>query len=543
MMPTGPITFEPKTLVARDGLAGLVQRYAGWWLAALVLVVYLPAIPGDFLVYDDTWLVENNPVLRYSVAGALHAIFFDLGLDTRLSLGAEYLPLRDASYWIDTALGFGPAAMRAEQVLIYLGAVLWLRTALLVNSGSRSGAEIASLCFAIHPIHVESVAWLAGRKDVLALFFIAAALRTYEARGAARWATIPLLLGAHFSKSMSLIAGVLLLAQDLLARRRPHWGVLSASALTALLAFAMHRAVGVRVGMLGGPLSGDPWAACGTMGHVWLRYLEALVWPPSLTLTPDDVRQTTWDLGSLLGWAALTGALAVGVLSLRRRRHLALAAWLWLAVPLAPVSQVFFPLQNVMADRYLWLSVLGLGLLLGAAWQTSRAGAMATAAALGVCLVGSAWRASLFGDGVALFERENRVSRGALAPFLLAVTHQRRGDAPAAERAYRVALEGPCGPSCDPIRQSSNALARLLVHDGRLAEAEPILRAARQRFPEAANVSFNLVKVLYRLGRVDEAQALYIESTARFPDYRSNESGTLEQPALERGLRSPAGPR
>jgi hypothetical protein len=535
-MPTDPVTFDPTPLAARDGLVGLVQRYAGWWLSALVLVVYLPSIPGDVLVYDDTWLVENNPVLRYSAAGAVHAIFFDLGLDTRLLLGAEYLPLRDASYWIDTALGFGPAAMRAEQLLIYLGTVLLLRAALLINIRPRAVAEVATLCFALHPIHVESVAWLAGRKDVLALFFVAAALRTYEASGVARWATIPLLVGAHFSKSMSLIVGVLLLAQDLLARRRPHWGLLSASALAALLSFAVHRTVGMRVGMLGGPLSGDSWAAWGTMGHVWLRYLEALFWPPSLTLTPDDVRQTNWDLGSVLGWGAIAGGLAVGVFLLRRGRPLVLTAWLWFVVPLAPVSQVLFPLQNVMADRYLWLGVLGLGLLLGAAWQASRAGAIASAAALGVWLIGSAWRASLFGDGVALFERETRVSRGALAPFLLAVTHQRRGDVAAAERAYRIALDRPCESSCNPIRQSSNALARLLVHDGRPAEAEPILRAARQRFPEAANVAFNLVKVLYRLGRVDEAEALYIESTTRFPEYRSNESARFEQPASVPGL-------
>jgi hypothetical protein len=218
---------------------------------------------------------------------------------------------------------------------------------------------------------------------------------------------------------------------------------------------------------------------------------------------------------------------------------LALAAWLWLVVPLAPVSQVFFPLQNVMADRYLWLSVLGLGLLLGATWRLGRAGVVATAAALGVWLVGSAWRASQFGDGVALFERETRVSRGALAPYLLAGTHARRGNVPAAERTYRFALDRPCGPSCEPILDSSNALARLLVHDGRPAEAEPILRAASQRFPDDPAVAFNLVKVLYRLDRVEDAKALYVESRTRFPRYQPKESRPLGQPAAARGPSPP----
>jgi hypothetical protein len=175
-----------------------------------------------------------------------------------------------------------------------------------------------------------------------------------------------------------------------------------------------------------------------------------------------------------------------------------MAAWLWLVVPLAPVSQVLVPLQNVMADRYLWLSVLGLGLLLGTAWRMGNVGALTTVAVLGVWLAGSAWRASLFGDGVALFERETRVTRGALAPFLLANTYLRQGDVPAAERTYRIALDRPCVTSCEPILKSSNALARLLAHEGRAAEAEPILRAARQRFPDDAAVSFNLGTIVTR---------------------------------------------
>ena len=514
--------LDPSPLAARARAVGLVQRHAAWLLGVLVFATYLPSIPGDLLAYDDPWLVENNPVLKLSAGDALRAILFDLGLSTRLALGAEYLPVRDASYWLDGALGFGAAAMRAEQVFLYVAAVLLLRAALLRNLRSRAAAEIASLCFALHPVHVESVAWIAGRKDVLALLFIAAALRVYEARGGWRWAAVPLLAAAHFSKSMSVIACGLLLAQDLLARRRPRWRELSACALMAGLAFALHRSVGARVSMVGGPLSGDPAAAWWTMGQVWLRYLEVLAWPPSLALMHEVPKQTSWDPVSLLGWALVVGGAALALFSLRRDRPLALGAWLWFVVPLVPVSQVIFPLQNVMADRYLWLSVLGLGLALGAAWQAGRGGALVVLLALGVWLVGSAWRADLFGDGVALFERETRLTRGPEAPHVLAETYARRGDAADAERAYRLALERPCERACEPVLLASNGLARLLVHAGRPAEAEPILRAAHARFPDDADVVFNLIKVLYRLGRVDEARALYTESNARFPGYSSD---------------------
>jgi tetratricopeptide (TPR) repeat protein len=537
-MSSAPST--PGLLEGRPRFTRWLERATPWLIAALVIAVYLPSIPGDFLTYDDPWLVENNPILRLPIGAALRSILFDLRFPTRLALGAEYLPLRDVSYWIDRALGFGAPAMRAEQVLIYLAAVLLLRAALLLNLRSRVAAEIATLCFALHPVHVESVAWIAGRKDVLSLFFITAALRAYEAKGRRGWAAVPLLLAAYFCKSMSVVACGLLLAQDLIARRRPRWGVLSVCTLLAVLSIELHGIVGARVAMLSGPLSGDRAATWRTMGHVWLQYLEVLVWPPKLALMHEVPRQATWDLASVCGWALIAAGALVGVLWLRRGKPLALACWLWMVVPLVPVSQVLFPLQNVMADRYLWLSVLGVGLLLAKLWQLGRLGVWGVSAALGVWAAASAWRADAFADGVVLFTRETRLSRGPAAPVGLAEAYMRRADFDGAERAYRLALERPYEPSCAQNLRASNGLALLLVHEGRPADAEPVLRAARIRFPNDPDVAFNLVKVLYRLGQVEEARALFEEVHARFPNYRSNDGvGSESQSSPSMALRVP----
>lgn len=518
MTPARPAA-DPGHAKPSPGALERLRRAAGGLLVALVLAVYLPSLPGDFLTYDDPWLVEDNPVLRLGFRDAVRAIFLDLGAPTRLALGAEYLPLRDLSYWVDRCLGLGPPGMRAEQLLLYVAAVLLVRSVLIARLPSRAAAEVASLGFALHPVHVESVAWIAGRKDVLALVFVAAALRAYEARGLARWAVVPLLAAAHFSKSMSIVAGGLLVAQDLLARRRPPALLLSACAAVALAALGVHHVVGERVTMVGGPLAGNPWGAWCTMGHVWLAYLEVLAWPPSLALMHEVAVRPALDLVGALGWASLAGGAVVGVLRWRRREPFVLVVWLWIVLPLAPVSQVLVPLQNVMADRYLWLSVLGVGLALAAAWQTGTAGKLAATAALGLWLAGSAWRATLFGDGVALFERETRRTRGPRAPYVLATTFERRNDTPAAELAYRRAIERPCDARCEPALLATNRLARLLVDGGRPEQAEPILRAAQQRFPDDAAVPFNLVKVLYRLGKVDEARGLFEQSRARFPDH------------------------
>ncbi|HVZ32973.1 MAG TPA: hypothetical protein VG963_11135, partial [Polyangiaceae bacterium] len=429
-----PVPSAPSLLEGRPLVTRCLQRAVPWLIGALVIVLYLPSIPGDFLAYDDPWLVENNPILKFPLGAALRSIFFDLDFYTRFSLGAEYLPLRDVSYWIDRALGLGAPAMRAEQVFIYIAAVLLVRAALLLNLRSRIAAEVVTLCFALHPVHVESVAWIAGRKDVLALFFIAAALRAYEAPGRRSWAAVPLLVLAYFSKSMSIVACGLLLAQDLIARRRPRWGVLSVSALLAVLSLQLHGMVGARVSMLSGPLAGDRATAWRTMGHVWLRYLQVLAWPPKLALMHEVPRPVTWDAASLLGWGLIAAGALAGVLWLRRGKPLVLACWLWTVVPLVPVSQVLVPLQNVMADRYLWLSVFGVGLLLARLWQLGRLGAWGVLVALGVWATGSAWRADSFADGVALFSREIPLTRGAAAPVALAEAYVRRLNLDSAER-------------------------------------------------------------------------------------------------------------
>jgi hypothetical protein len=516
-----PVTGLPSSSIAAR-LLRLVERRAAWFLGALVVVVYLPSVPGDFLAYDDVWLIEINPLLRMGWFDACRSIFSDLSLSTRLALGAEYLPLRDISYLLDLrGLGFAAPAMRLEQILLYAAAVLLLRSALLACLPSRITAEVASWCFALHPVHVESVAWIAGRKDVLALLFIAAALRAYEIRGKARWVVVPLLACAHFSKSMSVVAAGLLVAQDLLAQRRPRWTIVSVSATVAALSVGVHHVVGLRVGMLGGPLADSRWAAVCTMGDVWIAYLKVLVWPPGLSLVHEVPRLDALSATSLLGWLLLASGGVLGALRLWRGQSRLLGAWLWAVLPLVPVSQVLFPLQNVMADRYLWLSTLALGLGLGWLWHVHRAGAGGVAVAIGVLIAASAWRVVPFGDGALLFARETRITRGGLAPWLLGKTLERQSDLAGAEAAYRLAIERPCEVPCEPARRSSNDIARILTGAGHADRAEPILREAARRFPDDPDIHFNLVKVLYRAGKIDEARSLHEQNVARFPTYRS----------------------
>ncbi len=495
-----------------------LQRHGALLLCVVVTLLYLPSLAGDFLPYDDDWLIVNNPLLDAPLGEALSALFLDFSLETRLTLGAEYLPLRDLSHYVEVALfGKRPFGMRIGQLGLYLAALLLLRS-VFQRCLAPTLAWVALVCFAVHPTHVESVAWLAGRKDVLALFFVCAALACYVREGNSRWCAVPLVAAATLSKSMSVVCPGLLLAMDLLARRRPAWKVLFGCLAGVGLVFAVQLLVGSTVGMVGGPLSGSRVAAFWTMGEVWLRYLKALVYPSSLSIVYDASPVAVATFASVIGWLLMAGSVGYGVWRALGGKTLALGVAVWAWLPLLPVSQVLFPLQNVQADRYLWLTSVALGLVLGAAWRVNRAGKGPTAALLALFALGTAHRAALFGDPVALFADASGKSTGPRAPYQLGYALQQQGETVAAIEAYEAALERPCD-DCSPQSSAANNLATLFVAQNEAHLAEPVLRRNLARFPDEPKSLFNLVKVLTRLGRVEEARKLYDEGKLRFPDY------------------------
>jgi hypothetical protein len=157
----GPMNAEAATATMTDPAR---RRWLPIGLALAVGAVFSPALAGGFLNYDDPWLIQGNPVFARPLGEALGAIWLDLGRATRLQLGAEYLPLRDTSHLLEIRLlgGARPAFMHAVQLALYVAAVLLFRVALLRSLPQRWVAELAA-------VHAETVAWLAGRKDVLAL--------------------------------------------------------------------------------------------------------------------------------------------------------------------------------------------------------------------------------------------------------------------------------------------------------------------------------------------------------------------------------------
>ena len=307
------------------------QRALPWGFAAVLLLVYLPALSSGFLVWDDPRLVNQSIRLAKTSSHDIWAIFTDFSLATRTSLGAEYLPIRDLSHLIEAAtVGLQPGRMRLDNLIIYTVAILLLRAALLNILGRKWTTELCVMIFALHPVHVESVAWIAGRKDVLALCFIMAMLWAWckEEGRSIGWA-MAFYACALLSKSISVAAIVLIPVFDLVAQRRFAWRALLVLLIPAITIMPLHWKVDSLVHALGAPAGVSRLTAASTMGPVLWRYLECCFNPGALSAIHDVPTRVALNLAGATAWIA---TILAGFASLRswwRDEEPAwLAAWL-----------------------------------------------------------------------------------------------------------------------------------------------------------------------------------------------------------------------
>lgn len=480
-------------------------RFGGLWLAAAVLVAYASTFEAGFLAYDDPWLVRDNPLLTRGLGEFATAAFTDFGLATRRALGAEYLPLRDLLVWCEVhAFGVRPEPMHAVSVLLYASACAVIRHVLLMTMRSPRAAEFAAWAFALTPVHVESVAWIAGQKDVVALLFAALTMREVmrDAKGSTASAAL-FYAAALLSKAMAVatlpVALALAWARGLRVARSK--GV--ALAIVAVAITAVHVHVGRVVHMTTPLVGGSHGAAFATMGIVFLRYLRACFDPAALAMAHDvDVRPAGDPLG-VLAWGGVATLVVMGLRLRARTRAPLLGAAIFL-VALAPVSQLFVGLANLMADRYLWLAVLGPWLVVADTLDRATKTVVFRTAFLVASLgLGSATatRARLFGDECALWtEAVSRTERSTIAPFALGIALEEAGRADEAMESYRTTL-ARATPRDLYARNATNNLARALVRKGRLAEAEALLAERVQEFPDDPKMVGNLAKVRLKIAQ------------------------------------------
>ena len=478
-------------------------------------VSYFPALQGGF-VWDDV-IFSEEPVIH--APDGLRSIWF---APAEIKNEGHYWPLVYTSFWLEhKAWGLNPVGYHAVNILLHLVNCLLLWR--LLDRLAIPGAVLIAAVFAVHPLHVESVAWIIEGKDVLSAALYLTAVLTWmrfdKSPGPGRYAlTLALFAAGLLAKSVVVTLPVALLIW--------HWWQRGRIAAADLLRLAPFAAVGVAITLadLSFYASREPLELSYSLverGLIAARalwfYAGKLVWPVDLA-----VIYPLWEIdpGDLLAWAYLAGAaaLAVGLWMARRRIGRGpLAGALFFAVTLAPVLGFVdygYMQFSFVADRFQYLGGIGvLAVLIGAAAHGTRklpdAGRM-TAAGLAVVLVlGLAlltWRqAGIYRDEVTLFSHivaRNPRARDAHLNLRNALIESGRDEEGMA--ASRIAVE-----QRPESADAHSNLGLALMNLERFEEAGAALRRARELDPEHQSSLQNSAELLRKQGRYEEAVEAY----------------------------------
>ncbi|QSQ13984.1 tetratricopeptide repeat protein [Myxococcus landrumensis] len=480
-----------------DARARLMRR-AIWLPLLLVALAHANAVFGTF-VWDDHSLIEEQALVR--VLAPLPDYFTRMFWSDSMSVSSGYYrPLVTLGYAVEYALWGGAAeGFHLTNLLLHLGVVAWVFLLCRRGGASPLGAAVGAAAFGLFPRLTESVAWISGRTDVLAAFFMLAALLVYQSTQARRrWLSGGLLLLGLLCKEVA-VAGILGLAvwelRAVRARERTGGQALRnlLPMAVALAAYAVLRLNALRsdVRALDGGVSAGlslgerALAALAAVGHYAVMMVDAL--RPRLQMGVVGEAPLPWVLlgatvlvaGVLLAWrwggrlsALSQAALASGALALALVLHL---------IPLG--------IHTLASDRFLYVPVAMLAIALAAPIEHAARARPKFAGA---------------------------VAGGVLVAFAGA-THLRNRDWMDEMRLWRVA-ERVSGPEDAFIQQQLGGLY-MNVHryDDALVHLQNSVRT-QSRLTGAKGYN-NLALCLTKLGRHEEAITLFEEMVKQQPGY------------------------
>ena len=514
------------------------------FLAAISWVVFGQTLRSEFVNFDDVNYVLDNPQVTRGVTTEGIAWAFTH------SHAANWHPVTWISHMLDCQLyGLNPAGHHLTNVLLHTAAAILLFLVLRQMTGSLWRSAFVAAVFAIHPLRVESVAWVAERKDVLSgLFFMLtvwAYVRYVRERTPARYAITLLLFAAGLMCKPILVTlpFVLLLldywplnrfaaARDrnekffqisrrLILEKLPLLALAAASGVATLLAQkgSLQTFVGI-------PLS----LRVANAFASYAAYLRQMFWPVDLAVLYPFTSRDIVALGALS--FALLLAISAAVFFLRSRRYL-VTGWLWYLVMLGPVIGIIQVGNQARADRYTYLPQIGLYILvtwlaadLCAGWRHRRwfLGTLALVI-LGPLAFVARTQAAYWQNSQSLWTRAVAcTSDNAIAHTNLAEAFFQKGRMDEAIEHSQKALQ------IDPNQGvAHSALGLALLQKRRLDEAVAHLEKALEITPNAAAHS-NLGVALMQAGRIDDALAHYqkaVELNPQAIDAQSNMAWAL----------------
>ena len=506
------------------------------------LLVAIGAIYGqttgfDFLTWDDPEYITSNE----QVLGGL--TLEGLRWAATTDHASNWHPLTWLSHMLDVEMhGTDAAGHHLTNVLLHALNTLLLFTGLSRLTGSVWRSALVAGWFAVHPLHVESVAWVSERKDLLSSTFGLLAIGVWAryARNPRRatYLLVAALMGASLLAKPTLVTfPVLLLLLDVWPLRRLD---LAATATTLrrlvlekvpLLVLSLLSTVAtLSAQRRGGAM--EPAAAVAWGDRIlnaavaYPRYLLKMIWPRSLSpLYPHPELPGGIPLSALTVAASLLVLAAISVVVLReRRRGYPPVGWAWFLVALLPMSGLIQVGPQAMADRYTYLALVGPFVLLAWGLAELSAGRSALRRSLAVAALASLLvlaglargQAAHWRNSADLYRHAVEVTPHNPAMLVnLGVELRRDGDVEGAMQHYREAL------AIDPERADAhNALANALMTRGATEEAIVHYGRATETAPGYAEAQFNLALALDTAGRGGEADERYrraLDSADRSP--------------------------
>ena len=323
-------------------------------IAVLTALVFAQVVSHQFLSYDDGQFVTQNPYVKAGLSGP--SIQWAL---TSTEIG--YYPLTWLSHMTDVQLyGLNAGAHLLTALLLHIANSCLLFFALTRMTGAPLRSAFVAALFAIHPAHVESVAWVSERKDTLSTFFGLLALLFYAMPRSRRRdiAVAAALVASLVAKQMLVTLPFVFLLLDWWPLRRkpeiaakiPLFAIAAGGALLALVGQRNLNAIQSTVALPVGTRLANALAA-------YVRYIGKLVWPRHLApLYPLTAESTSFAALSLVILAAITA----GAWLARKRSPYLLTGWLWFVGTLVPVIGIVQIGATGMADRYTYFPSIGL---------------------------------------------------------------------------------------------------------------------------------------------------------------------------------------
>ncbi|MDR3709495.1 MAG: tetratricopeptide repeat protein [Capsulimonadaceae bacterium] len=496
-------------------------------IVVATVIVYLPALHGGFLL-DDDLLLTANPLIKNPNGWWMFWCTHNT---------PDYLPLMSDSFWAEWRLwGMNPAGYHVTNILLHAvsAVIFWL----LLRRMGVPGAWIAAAIFAVHPVNVRSVAWIAERKNTLSMLFFLGTLLAFVASEDTRskrvyWLAVALFACALLSKSSTVVLPMVLLIITWYRRRRITADDLRASMpFFAMSAIAAVAAIWYQYHVEIKPwnISAEPplWRLASAGYSVWF-YLGKLILPINLAMIYPRIQI---DTGAPLNYLPLFLVIAALALFAWKRRT-------WGAIPLVVsgcfvatllpvlgfVNMAFFK-SSMVSDHLQYIPMLAIAAAAGAgiAWVMRRIGSISGEVNFGansiewhnkpplgtvlpaivlLTLAMLSWtQAGLYRDRVTLAKDTLRTNAGSFwAHGEMAGALASAGDLAGAERELRVVI------ALDPRSIAGyNNLANILIREQRYAEASELLVAAEQANPESVMVHMNLGLLYAKLGYLDQSR-------------------------------------